>query len=54
MIARFRSDRRGTTSIEYALMLGILAIALMAALPLFAGATGSLYGRIASAMSMSP
>lgn len=54
MATRFSVDRRGATIIEYALMTSIMAFALMAALPMFSGATGNLYNRVSSAVTNTP
>lgn len=54
VVFRFNVDRRGATIIEYALMTSIMAFALMAALPMFSGATGNLYNRVTNAMANTP
>ncbi|KMO43279.1 hypothetical protein VQ03_08905 [Methylobacterium tarhaniae] len=43
-IRRFRREQSGATAIEYALIAGLIFLALTSALALYGGSTGGLYG----------
>lgn len=47
-LRRFRRDRSGATSIEYALIAGLIFLALTVALSNYGNSAGSLYGNIST------
>jgi len=44
----FRRDRSGATAIEYALIAGMIFLALTTALSIYGGSAGSLYGNLSN------
>ncbi|TDR93900.1 pilus assembly protein Flp/PilA [Enterovirga rhinocerotis] len=49
MFKRWRHDAGGATAIEYALIAGLISIAIVGGLNMMATGTGSLYGTIETA-----
>ncbi|WP_027172109.1 Flp family type IVb pilin [Methylobacterium sp. 10] len=53
IVARFRRDTRGTTAIEYALITGLIFLAIVTALHLYADRVGAMYQYIGNAVARS-
>ena len=51
LLSRFRSDSKGQDLIEYALMLGFLAVAAGAVLPGAASSIGTIFSQVGSVMN---
>lgn len=49
-----RADRAGVTALEYALIAGIMAVAIIAAMGLFAPGINNLYVNVANAFNQAP
>lgn len=49
LLRRFIVDRRGATAIEYGLVVGLIALASLAALKTLGGSVTNMYSRIANA-----
>jgi pilus assembly protein Flp/PilA len=45
---RFRRDQSGATAIEYALIAGLIFLALTTALSVYGGSAGGLYGNLSN------
>jgi pilus assembly protein Flp/PilA len=46
----FLSDEKGQTAVEYCVMIGLVALALIAASPSLTGAITAFFGRVTSAL----
>ncbi|CAA2102840.1 hypothetical protein MBUL_01890 [Methylobacterium bullatum] len=53
LAARFRRDTRGTTAIEYTLITGLIFLAIVTALHLYADRVGAMYKYIGDAIARS-
>ena len=53
LAARFRRDTSGTTAIEYTLISGLIFLAIVAALHLYADRVGAMYQYIGDAIARS-
>lgn len=51
LLASFSADERGATAIEYGLIVGLIFVAIVAAVNSFATATNSMYSEISSAIN---
>jgi Flp pilus assembly pilin Flp len=51
VIARFAADREGSAAIEYSLIVGCVALGILAALMSFSGALLQIYADIASGVA---
>ncbi|TGD98205.1 Flp family type IVb pilin [Methylobacterium nonmethylotrophicum] len=47
-VRRFRRDRSGTTAIEYALVAGLIFLALTTGLAVYGNSAGSLFGNLST------
>ena len=50
LLARFLGDERGGTAVEYALLLGGIAVAVIAALPGLAAKIGGVFGSVSTTL----
>ena len=48
MLRRLGADRRGATAIEYGLLVGLIAIAMMAGLSSLGGGSQGMWGKISA------
>jgi len=48
LVARLRSDDRGVTSVEYGIMVALVAIAIIAAVTAMAGGLSGLFNKVAN------
>ena len=51
VLSRFSRDARGTTAIEYALIAGLVFLAVVGSLRTYASRVNGVYGRISTAVS---
>ena len=51
LLIRFATDQRGATAIEYALILGLIFLAIVPAVSPFSQNTSALYNRIGNAVN---
>ena len=52
IIKNFWNDEEGATAIEYGLIAGLIAVALVAAMTTLQGGISTLYGRISTALGL--
>ena len=53
-ISRFLTDESGPTSVEYAVMLALIIVVIIAAISRVGGANNAFYGRIATEITNLP
>jgi pilus assembly protein Flp/PilA len=53
IFTRFSTDQSGATAIEYALIAGLVTIAIIASLNLFSGATTNLFNLVSNTLQNS-
>ena len=51
LIARFAADRTGATAVEYGLIVGLIALAIVGALTQFSGSFNQMMDRINAALT---
>ena len=54
LLRDFRSDRRGVTALEYGLLAGLIAVALIGVLTTFSSDLAALFGKVDSGVNGVP